>query len=96
MGKLVRNAAVSPSEDKFKRIKLTNSKVKSTIVEVHGGVPSLLAMGWVVDPADNEFLMLPKGSQMTMKEVCMLSLSAVITTEVASDSIWMEYYACNM
>ena len=76
MGKLVRNAAVSPSEDKFKRIKLTNSKVKSTIVEVNGGVPSLLAMGWVVDPADNEFLMLPEGSQMTMKEVCMLSVSA--------------------
>lgn len=70
LGKLVRNAAVSPLEEKFKRIKLTNSKVKSTIVEVNGGVPSLLAMGWVVDPADDEFLVLPKGAQMTMKEVC--------------------------
>lgn len=69
MGKLVRNAAVSPSEEKFKRIKLTNSKVKSTIVEANAGVPSLLAMGWVLDAADGEFLMLPKGTQMTMKEV---------------------------
>ena len=69
MGKLVRNAAVSPSEEKFKRIKLTNSKVKSTIVEANAGVPSLLAMGWVLDPADSELLMLPKGTQMTMKEV---------------------------
>lgn len=73
MGKLVRNAAVSPSEEKFKRIKLTNSKVKSTIVEVNGGVPSLMAMGWVIDPADSEFLLLPKGAQMTMKEVCVVS-----------------------
>ena len=69
MSKLVRNTAVSPSEDKFKRIKLSNSKVKTTIVDTTGGVPSLLAMGWVYDEADKEFLMLPKGVQMTMKEV---------------------------
>lgn len=69
MSKLVRNTAVSPSEDKFKRIKLSNGKVKTTIVDTTGGVPSLLAMGWVYDEADKEFLMLPKGVQMTMKEV---------------------------
>lgn len=65
----MRNAAVSPAEDKFKRIKLSNSKIKSSIVEATGGVPSLLAMGWVTDPADSEFLILPKGTQVTMKEV---------------------------
>ncbi len=75
MSKLVRNTAVSPSEDKFKRIKLSNSKVKSTIVEPTGGVPSLLAMGWVYDEADQDFLMLPKGVQMTMKEVSAASIS---------------------
>lgn len=69
MSKLVRNTAVSPSEDKFKRIKLSNSKVKTTIVDTTGGVPSLLAMGWVYDEADKDFLMLPKSVQMTMKEV---------------------------
>ena len=69
MSKLVRNAAVQPSEDKFKRIKLSNSKVKTTIVDTTGGVPSLLAMGWVYDEADKEFMILPKGTQMTMKEV---------------------------
>lgn len=74
MSKLVRNAAVSPSEDKFRRIKLSNSKVKSTIVDTTGGVLSLLAMGWVHDEADNDFLMLPKGVQMTMKEVGQLPL----------------------
>lgn len=69
MGKLIRNAAVSPSEDKFKRIKLSNSKVKTTIVDTPGGVQSLLAMGWTHDEADKDFLMLPKGTQMSMKEV---------------------------
>lgn len=69
MGKLVRNAAVSPSEDKFKRIKLSNSKVKTTIVDTAGGVQSLLAMGWIFDEADKDFLVLPKGTQMSMKEV---------------------------
>lgn len=69
MGKLIRNAAVSPSEDKFKRIKLSNSKVKTTIVDTPGGVQSLLAMGWTHDEADNDFLVLPKGTQMSMKEV---------------------------
>lgn len=69
MSKLVRNAAVTPSEDKFKRIKLSNSKVKTTIVETTGGVPALLAMGWAHDEADSDYLVLPKGVQMSMKEV---------------------------
>ena len=69
MGKLIRNAAVSPSEDKFKRIKLSNSKVKTTIVDTLGGVQSLLAMGWIHDEFDKDFLVLPKGTQMSMKEV---------------------------
>ena len=72
MGKLIRNAAVSPSEDKFKRIKLSNSKVETTIVDSAGGVPSLLAMGWIHDEADKDFLVLPKGTQMSMKEVSQL------------------------
>lgn len=76
MGKLVRNAAVSPSEEKFKRIKLSNSKVKTTIVDTTGGMPSLLAMGWVYDEANEDFLMLPKGTQMSMKEVSQFGISA--------------------
>lgn len=69
MSKLVRNAAVSPSEDKYKRIKLSNSKVKTMIVDTTGGVPALLAMGWAHDEADRDYLFLPKGVQMSMKEV---------------------------
>ena len=84
MGKLVRNAAVSPAEEKFKRIKLSNSKVKSTIVDSTGGLLSLFAMGWVYDEADKEYLMLPKGKTMTMKEVslaCLLCLPCQMYSE---------------
>ena len=69
MGKLVRNTAITPAEAKFKRIKLSNSKVKSVIVDSTGGLSALFAMGWTYDEADSEFLILPKGKQMTMKEV---------------------------
>ena len=74
MGKLVRNTAINPAEEKFKRIKLSNSKVKSAIVDSTGGLLSLLAMGWVYDEADKEHLVLPKGKNMTMKEVGVMCL----------------------
>ena len=77
MGKLIRNAAVSPADDKFKRIKLSNSRVKGAIVDTTGGVPSLLAMGWIYDAADSDVLLLPKGIQMTMKEVTSVSIRAL-------------------
>lgn len=87
MSKLVRNTAVAPSEDKFKRIKLSNSKVKTTIVDIKGGVSSLLAMGWVYDKADKDFLMLPKGIQMTMKEVGLVELLLYTTRVHVSQAI---------
>lgn len=36
MGKLLYNCAVSPREDKFRRVKLTNKKVADTICSTHG------------------------------------------------------------
>ena len=36
MGKLLYNCAVSPREDKFRRVKLTNKKVADTIGSTHG------------------------------------------------------------
>ena len=86
MGKLVRNTAITPAEEKFKRIKLSNSKVKSAIVDSTGGVSSLLAMGWVYDEADKEHLILPKGKNMTMKEV---SLTSICAGYLASCQVWL-------
>lgn len=46
MGKLLYNCAVSPREEKYRRVKLTNKKVADTIGSAHGeccgagGLPS--------------------------------------------------------
>jgi hypothetical protein len=43
MGKLLYNCAVSPREDKYRRVKLTNKKVADTIGSTHGEPCALVA-----------------------------------------------------
>lgn len=64
-------------EEKFRRIKLTNPKIQSAIVSVEGAVDALLAMGWALDESDPDFLSLPAGVFLSMKEVC---LDEIIST----------------
>jgi PUB domain len=56
-------------EPKFKRIKLSNPKIKSSLVDTPGGLDALLALGWVYDEEDRDCLVVPKGRQFTMTEV---------------------------
>ncbi|GBF89107.1 hypothetical protein Rsub_01824 [Raphidocelis subcapitata] len=73
IGKLLYNAAVAPKEEKYRRIKLTNPKIRETVVEATGGVDALRALGWVEDPeAPEDFLMVPPGLYFSMKEVRMV------------------------
>eukprot|EP00884_Botryococcus_braunii_P017636 jgi/Botrbrau1/4556/Bobra.60_2s0043.1 len=67
--KLIQNIAINPGEQKFKRIKLSNPKIKSGLVDVPGGLEALLALGWIYDEEDKESLVVPKGRQLTMTEV---------------------------
>ncbi|MEW5304809.1 MAG: hypothetical protein WDW36_007393 [Sanguina aurantia] len=69
IAKLVYNCAVTPKEDKFRRIKLSNPKIQSAVVGAEGAVDALLAMGWAVDETDADFLALPAGVFLSMKEV---------------------------
>lgn len=49
-------------EEKFRKIKLTNPKVKATIADVPGAVEILEQMGWVKDGAgEEESLVIPAG-----------------------------------
>jgi len=66
MGKLVRNCAQNPSEDKYRKIRLTNEKIAAVLVAVEGAKASMLAMGWV---EEGEFLVLPSGVHLSMAEV---------------------------
>jgi hypothetical protein len=53
-----------------RRVKLTNAKVREAIVEAHGAVDALRALGWVDDPeAPGEALVVQPGLYFSMKEV---------------------------
>lgn len=73
LAKLLRNVVVNPGEEKYRRIKLSNPKIKTSIQEVKGGLETLKAMGWVQDPEDEDMLFVPKGLQLSMAEVHTLS-----------------------
>ena len=60
---------VNPTDDKYRRLRLSNPKIATTIVGVPGAVDALLAMGWQYDAADADFLVCPKGVKVTMAEV---------------------------
>jgi len=63
--KLCRNTAQAPTEEKFRRIRLSNEKIKAVVADVPGGTESLLEMGWV---PEEDCLVLPKGVKLTMHE----------------------------
>lgn len=66
--KLLRNTVVNPTEDKYRRIRLSNPKIKSLIMG-RAGLQTLRALGWVQDAEDEDMLVLPKNAQLSMAEV---------------------------
>ena len=60
---------VNPSDDKYRRLRLSNPKIAAALVDVPGAVDALLAMGWERDANDADFLVCPKGVRVTMAEV---------------------------
>lgn len=69
MGKLLYNCAVTPREEKFRRIKLTNKKIADTIGATAGAVDALIAMGWEYDAENPQELVVRQGTYFSMKEV---------------------------
>lgn len=67
--KLLRNAAVSPKEEKYRSIRLSNPKVKGLLVDEPGALDALLLLGWERDSSDSELLVIGKGRYFTMTEV---------------------------
>eukprot|EP00958_Prasinococcus_capsulatus_P023481 scaffold3502_cov350-Prasinococcus_capsulatus_cf.AAC.4 len=57
---LTKNTAQSPSEEKFRKIRLANSKIKQVIGDVPPALEALRSMGWVSEDVDGEpCMMLP-------------------------------------
>jgi len=58
--KLTRNVVRNPSDDKFRRIKLSNAKIAAAIKDVPNALDLMKEMGWVVEESpDGECLVLP-------------------------------------
>lgn len=66
---LILSVALQPKEDKYRKIKLTNEKINTMVVQVENAVDALRALGWVQEDQDLEYLVIPAGKYMTMREV---------------------------
>ncbi|KAG2496890.1 hypothetical protein HYH03_005289 [Edaphochlamys debaryana] len=68
--KLVYNAAVQPKEDKFRRVRLSNPKVKQVLGDVPHALEAMAALGWTPEEAEGDsFLVIPTGKFMSMQQV---------------------------
>jgi hypothetical protein len=69
---LVYNVVVQPGEDKFRRLKLSNAKIRAGIIEAEGGLAAIRELGWQQSEEDGEaVLTLPKGvATMVQVGVC--------------------------
>ena len=57
------NAAVAPAEDKYRRLRLGNARIRTTLADAPGGLAALAALGWaqeIEEGSGEEVLVLPK------------------------------------
>ena len=69
--KVTYNAAVQPGEEKFRRLKLSNSKIRAQVAEAEGGLAAMGELGWQQgegEEGEGPLLTLPKGGA-TMAQV---------------------------
>eukprot|EP00928_Gymnodinium_smaydae_P065171 TRINITY_DN48351_c0_g1_i1.p1 TRINITY_DN48351_c0_g1~~TRINITY_DN48351_c0_g1_i1.p1 ORF type:complete len:224 (+),score=36.53 TRINITY_DN48351_c0_g1_i1:49-720(+) len=75
--KLTRNVLANPTDDKFRRIKLTNPKIAASITNVRFAVDALREMGW---------LQLPDGLSLPM------SITPSVELEITAIIVAKDYY----
>lgn len=64
--KLSYNAACSPNESKFRRVRLSNPKIKEVLADCPGALEAMEALGWAMDEAE---LVIPSGKYIKMDQV---------------------------
>jgi hypothetical protein len=69
--KLIYNCVVMPKEAKYRRIKLSNPKIKAGVADVPSARLALQLMGWVSvqDDVDGDILVLPEKQSLSMAQV---------------------------
>lgn len=61
--------STQPKEEKYRKIRLSNEKIRATIVDVPGGVDLLLALGWARDETEDA-LIIPAGGWLGVLGPC--------------------------
>jgi len=70
VGKLVYNTVTSPTDLKFRRVRLANEKISAAIVKA-GALEAMFRMGWVqqvCSESGEDVLILPEKTYLSMKE----------------------------
>ena len=70
VGRLVYNTVTSPSDLKFRRVRLANEKISAAIVK-SGALEAMIRMGWVkqvCSESGEEVLVLPEKKYLSIKE----------------------------
>lgn len=68
--KLTYNCATQPTEEKFRKVRLANAKVKAVLGDTPGAVEAMTALGWSHEEVEGEtVLVVPTGKYMTMQQV---------------------------
>ncbi|EFN52168.1 expressed protein [Chlorella variabilis] len=62
------NAVVNPGDAKFRRLKLSNAKIKAAIVDTEGALATMRELGWQEGEEDGEAVLSLKGAA-TMAQV---------------------------
>lgn len=69
ISKLMKNIAVNPTDEKYRRLRLSNARIQTVVTDAPATVSSLAALGWQPDPEDADFLVCPKTVRPSMGEV---------------------------
>ena len=81
-------------EEKYRKVKLTNNKLKSAIVDTPGAVQAMLAIGWVYEEASTDVLVVPECRQIKMTEVCpQVNRTTCLDYKLLACALWRSLHA---
>jgi hypothetical protein len=90
--KVTYNAAVQPAEEKFRRLKLSNAKIRAQVAEAEGGLAAMGELGWQQgegEEGEGPVLTLPKGGA-TMAQVRLPVLLLLMSLSVSALSVCLD------
>lgn len=61
--------AVNPTDEKYRRLRLSNARIQTVVTDAPPTVNALIALGWLPDPEEADFLICPKNVRPSMGEV---------------------------